>query len=138
MMVGFATLAVSQLILINVPAGGYLLLLLSTVLEACAFATVSTQIDRMIVVTVNAQERARIMALLFLVVIIVTSPFGWIAGRLSEISRALPFALNFGLYAAGATLVWLAARKQDVQQLNAGSQRSIADSPETELAAQEG
>lgn len=111
MMVGFATLALSQMILINVPERGFLLLLLSTVLEACAYATVSTQIDRMIVVTINPQERARIMGLLFLTVILVTSPFGWIAGRLSEVSRALPFVLNFGLYAAGAVLVWLAARQ---------------------------
>ena len=45
---------------------------------------VSTQIDRMIVVMVEAQERARIMALLFLVVIIFTTPLGWISGQLSR------------------------------------------------------
>src|SRR5690606_16297860 len=89
MMIGFSALALSQVILISVPERAYLLLLLSTFLEACAFATVSTQIDRMLVVTIDAQERARIMALLVLVVIIISSPFGWIAGRLSEVSRVL-------------------------------------------------
>lgn len=110
MMIGFAALALSQVILISIPEKSYLLLLVSTFLEACAYATVSTQIDRMIVVTVDAQERARIMALLFLVVIIITSPFGWIAGRLSEISRVLPFVMNIGLYISGAVLVFLASR----------------------------
>jgi MFS family permease len=110
MIVGFASLALAQIILITIPERSYLLLLVSTFLEACAYATVSTQIDRMIVVTVNAQERARIMSLLFLVVIIFTTPFGWIAGQLSEISRVLPFVLNIGLYMAGAVLVYLAAR----------------------------
>lgn len=110
MMIGFATLAVSQIILITIPEKSYLLLLVCTFLEACSYATVSTQIDRMIVVTVDAQERARIMALLFLVVIIVTSPFGWIAGQLSEINRILPFVMNIALYITGAVLVFMAAR----------------------------
>lgn len=110
MMIGFTTLALAQLILVNIPERGYALVLVSTFLEACAYATVSTQIDRMLAVTIDAQERARIMSLLFLVVIIFTSPFGWIAGKLSEISRVLPFALNIGLYATGAVLVFLAAR----------------------------
>jgi hypothetical protein len=112
MMVGFGLLALSQIILITIPEKSYLLLLVSTLLEACSYATVSTQIDRMIVVTTDAQERARIMALLFLVVIVFTSPFGWIAGRLSEINRTLPFLLNIGLYVIGAALVFLAARQQ--------------------------
>ena len=137
MMVGFATLAAAQMILINTPERGFGWLLLSTVLEACAFATVSTQIDRMIVVTVNAQERARIMALLFLTVIIVTSPFGWIAGRLSEANRVLPFVLNFGLYTIGAALVWLAARKKGSQEAAVLPAQPPLDQPETELAARE-
>jgi hypothetical protein len=111
MMIGFAALALGQVILITIPEKSYALLLVSTFLEACAYATVSTQVDRMIVVTINAQERARIMALLFLVVIIVASPFGWIAGRLSEVNRVLPFVMNIGLYLTGAVLVFLAAQR---------------------------
>ncbi len=110
MVVGFGLLALAQIILINIPEKSYALLLLSTFIEACSYATVSTQIDRMIVVTVDAQERARIMALLFLIVIIITTPFGWIAGQLSMISRVLPFLLNISLYCTGAVLVLLAAR----------------------------
>lgn len=111
MMVGFALLAVSQTILITLPEKSYALLLLSTLIEACSYATVSTQIDRMVVVTVDAQERARIMALLYLVVLAISTPFGWIAGRLSEINRGLPFMMNICLYLIGAIMVFFAARQ---------------------------
>lgn len=111
MMIGFAGLALNALILVTAPEKSYMLLLVSTFIEACSYAAVSTQIDRMIVVTVEAQERARIMALLFLVVIIFTAPLGWIAGQLSEINRVLPFMVNIGLFSIGAVLVYLASRK---------------------------
>jgi MFS family permease len=119
MLTGFALLAVSQLILISIPPQSYMLLLVSTFLEACSYAVVSTQMDRLIVINVDAQERARIMALLFLVVIIFTTPFGWIAGQLSEINRILPFVLNIALYTIGGILVLFAARlarKEDAQE----------------------
>jgi hypothetical protein len=95
---------------ISIPEKAYSLLLVSTFLEACSYATVSTQMDRMIVVTIEAKERARIMGLLFMVVIAFTTPFGWIAGELSEINRILPFILNTSLYSIGAVLTLLAAR----------------------------
>jgi MFS family permease len=110
MMVGFACLAVSQLILIIAPTQSYLLVLISTLIEACSYATVSTQIDRMTVVTVAPEERARIMSLLALSVLIITTPFGLIAGRLSEINRILPFILDILFYTMGIVLVFLAAR----------------------------
>jgi hypothetical protein len=112
MAVGFAGLALSQIILVVIPEKSYFLLLISTLLEACSYATVSTQIDRMIVVTIDAQERARIMGLLLMVVIIFTAPFGWIAGKLSEMNRVLPFILDLVFYVIGIALVFLAARQQ--------------------------
>ncbi len=96
---------------------------------SCAFATVSTQIDRMLVVTIDAQERARIMALLVLATILVTSPFGWIAGKMSEINRVLPFVLNIGLYAAGVILVWLAARQAEKEKTAAADEAAVAGIP---------
>ena len=110
MLVGFAGFALSQVILITAPAGSYPLLLLSVIIEACSIAALGTQADRLVVVTVNAKERARIMAILYVIVILFTSPFGWIAGLLSEMSRILPFILNIGLFIIGAVFTILAAR----------------------------
>jgi MFS family permease len=111
MMVGLGFLAISQLLLIVAPEKSYVLLLVSTFIEACSYATVSTQVDRMIAVTIDPQERARLMGLLFLTVIMVTTPFGWIAGQLSMVNRTLPFILDICLYGMGAVLVFLAARQ---------------------------
>jgi len=111
MVIGFIGLAVSQVLLITMPAGNYLLLLLATVIEGFSYPAVSTQIDRMTVVTVDPQERSRIMALLFLIVLILSTPFGWIAGQLSEINRILPFVLTISLALIGSVLVVLAARQ---------------------------
>lgn len=113
MLVGFVGYILSQLILITLPEQSYLLLLASTFLEACSAATLGTQVDRMIIVTVDATERARIMAILYVVVILFTTPFGWIAGNLSEINRNLPFMLNLGLFGLGFVLTILSARKAE-------------------------
>ena len=111
MLVGFAGLALAQVILISMPPGSYFLLLVNTLLEACSVATLGTQTDRMAVVTVDPNERARIQGLLYMIVILFTSPFGWIAGSLSEINRSFPFILNITLFAVGAVLVYLASKK---------------------------
>jgi hypothetical protein len=44
------------------------------------------------------------------VVIVFTSPFGWIAGELSSVNRSLPFILSIALFAAAAGLILLAKR----------------------------
>jgi len=67
-------------------------------------------LDKMVVVTVNPQERARILSILYVVVIVLTSPFGWIAGTLSSIDRMLPFLLCMTLFVMGAFLTWRASK----------------------------
>jgi hypothetical protein len=110
MLVGLSGYIVSQLVLIASPEKGYLPLLISTVIEAVSFAIVSTLLDKMVVVSVDPKERARILAILYVIVILFTSPFGWITGRLSEVNRVLPFVLNIVLFAIGGGLVYMAGR----------------------------
>jgi hypothetical protein len=43
-------------------------------------------------------------------VIVCTTPFGWIAGTLSEMNRNLPYILNLGLFAIGIMLTFFASR----------------------------
>jgi len=45
--------------------------------------------------------------------VIVTAPFGWISGILSEVSRNLPFILNMIILAAGAVLTLIYYRKEN-------------------------
>ena len=110
MLVGLAGFIISQLILILVPERNYVLLLISVLIDACSFAAVGIQVDRMLVVTVEPKERSRIMAIINVVVISFATPFGWIAGNLSQLNRILPFVMNMAFYALGGVLVFLAAR----------------------------
>ena len=64
----------------------------------------------MVALTINPQERARILSILYVGIILLTSPFGWIAGTLSALNKDLPFMLNIALFAAGAVLAYLAGQ----------------------------
>jgi uncharacterized membrane protein (DUF485 family) len=66
----------------------------------------------MTVLTISAKERARIQSILYVGIILLTSPFGWIAGTLSEIDKAWPFVLNIALFAMGAVLAYVAGSRK--------------------------
>jgi len=108
--IGFLGFVISQILLITAPVQGYFFLLTSVFLEACSFAAVSPLVDQMVVLTVNPKERARIQSILYVGIILFTSPFGWIAGALSEINKNLPFILNIFLFVIGAVLAYLAGK----------------------------
>ena len=115
MVVGFFGYVASQVMLITAPEHGVAVLILSVFLEACSFAAVNPLVDQLTVLTIDARERARIQSILYVGIILLTSPFGWIAGTLSEVNKDLPFILNIGLFAVGAGLAFIA-----------GSQKSVA------------
>jgi Na+/melibiose symporter-like transporter len=110
MILGFLGFVASQLILITVPPQNYGLLLLSVLIEACSFAVVNPLVDRLTVLTIEPKERARILSMIFVVVILFSSPFGWIAGTLSGINKSLPFLLNIALFLLGAILAFAAGQ----------------------------
>jgi hypothetical protein len=113
---GFTGFIASQALLVLMPEQNYLLLGLSAVLEALAAAMIGPMIESLLVVTMDPAERARITAIIYMIVLLCTSPFGWIAGQLSSVNRALPFVFNIGLFLAGMGLVWLAGRIQGAGQ----------------------
>jgi DHA1 family tetracycline resistance protein-like MFS transporter len=106
--VGFLGFVASQLILVTAPEQNYPFLVTSVVLEALCFAAVYPLVDRMVVLTIDARERARIQSILAVLIILITSPFGWIAGTLSELDRSFPFVLNIALFTLGGVLAYLA------------------------------
>jgi hypothetical protein len=110
LVIGFVGFVASQVLLVTAPAGGYVPLFISVFLEACCFAAVSPLVDKMTVLTIEPKERARIQSILYVGIILLTSPFGWIAGTLSALDKGLPFLLNILLFVAGAILAALAGR----------------------------
>ncbi len=126
LVIGFLGYVASQLLLITAPVGSYLFLISSVFLEACSFATVSPLIDKLTVLTVDAKERARILSILYVGIILITSPFGWIAGTLSQLNRGLPFILNIILFILGAGLAYhigtLSLNRQAAEEQAASTQ----------------
>ncbi len=109
LLLGFFGLMISQTLLISMPERNYLLLFLTILIDAWSIALINPFLGSMIALHVDPQERARIIAIISVVVITLTTPFGWIAGRLSQTNRVLPFVLNIVIYAIGFGLVPLAA-----------------------------
>ncbi len=105
MLVALAGYLASQVLLICTPAHGYGLVLLSTLLESCAYAVLATQTERLAVINVDAAERARIVSMAHVAVLACTTPFGWIGGVLSGMNKTYPFALNTVLLVIGAWVV---------------------------------
>jgi MFS family permease len=118
---GFIGFVVSQIILITAPDQSYLFLIVSVFLEACCFAAVNPLVDQMVVLTIDPKERARIQSILYVGIILITSPFGWIAGNLSGIDKSLPFILNTALMIIGAVLAYLAG--------NASQKGTVVEAP---------
>jgi hypothetical protein len=110
MVIGFLGFVLSQVVLLAAPDQGYAWLVASVFLEACSFAAVTPLTDQMSALTIDPQERARILSIMYVGIILLTSPFGWIAGTLSSINKDLPFVLNIVLFAAGAVLAYVAGQ----------------------------
>jgi MFS family permease len=111
MALGFGLFAASQLLYAMAPERGYLVLIAGVILEAGGLAVATPLVDRLTVLAVDPAERARILSMLFVCVILVSSPFGWIAGELAQLDNSLPFVLNLALYCIGALLALAAGRR---------------------------
>ena len=109
LLLGFTSLILSQLLLIFSPDKSYLVLLLSVLLEAFSLSMINPLLDSLQVVMVDPKERARIIAILYVIVITLTSPFGYIAGLLSGINHNLPFVMNILFLVLGLILTYFAS-----------------------------
>src|SRR6185503_14342016 len=108
--IGFLAFFISQLLLVLMPPRAIPLLVISVMLEAVAASLVSPMTESLLALSMESDERARVSAIVYVALIMLISPFGWIAGQLSALDRSLPFALNMGLFAIGMVLVWLIGR----------------------------
>ena len=108
--IGFAAFLLSQLLLVVMPPQAVLLLIVSVLLEAVASALVSPMTESLLALSMESDDRARVSAMVYVALIVLISPFGWIAGQLSALDRSLPFALNTALFAIGIVLVWFIGR----------------------------
>lgn len=110
---GFLSAIISCVLLISIRGAGmwsYLLLVCSLFFEALGIAVLNTLRESLVAIHVDPAERSNIMALLQTTVMLVSVPFGYIGGVLSDISKVLPFVLSIMLLTLGmvATAVYYA------------------------------
>ncbi|MDV3428009.1 MAG: MFS transporter, partial [Bacillota bacterium] len=105
LVIGFISFILSQLILVITPKDGYIFLVISIFLEACSLSFINPLLDSMQVIMVDVKERARIIAVLYVIVLALSSPFGYIAGILSSWDRRLPFLMNIILLFVGTIII---------------------------------
>ncbi|NLN65868.1 MAG: MFS transporter [Clostridiaceae bacterium] len=115
---GFFSSIVGCILLISITQTGvlgYVLLSVSLVFEALGVAVLSTLRESLVAIHVDPEERSVIMALLQTTVMMVSVPFGYIGGLLSNISRILPFVLSIALLLVGMLVTALFYRRSFVQ-----------------------
>jgi len=98
MLVGLVIYVCAFVLLILTPADVILPLVIFTVFDAFAAALFLPRRDALVIQNVDPAERARIMSLLVVIMLGISSPFGIIIGRLSGINRQIPFIVCVGLF----------------------------------------
>ncbi len=108
-LLGLALFLAQEILMLVMPAGAYPIILLTVVMEALALSLLNPLTTSLQMVNIDREERARMLGFFFALCMLVTSPLSTVAGALAEIDRALPFALNLLVTAAGlviTTLLW--------------------------------
>jgi MFS family permease len=114
LLTGFACYIAGQALLIIAPDHGpakYIILCISLIFDSFASGYLLMLAKSLIAFHVNPAERARVQALMNLIIMAATAPFGWIGGILSNLSRTLPFVLNLCLLTAGFIITFVFYKK---------------------------
>ncbi len=122
---GFLSSIVGCILLIsitNTGVWGYVILSVSLIFEALGGAILSTLRESLVAIHVDPVERSGIMALLQTTVMLVSVPFGYIGGLLSDISRILPFVLSIALLLLGILATALFYRRSSIDFVNESEQ----------------
>jgi MFS family permease len=101
---GFFSSIVGCILLISIKDNGmwtYVILAVSLIFEALGVAVLNTLRESLVAIHADPTERSGILALLQTTVMLVSVPFGYIGGLLSDISRILPFVMSITLLLLG-------------------------------------
>jgi len=114
MLGGLVTYVSGHVLLLSIPLHRGLIfpMVIFTAIDACAAALLLPRRDTMVILNVNPAERARIMSLLVVIMLGISSPFGYVVGLLSEYNRRIPYMLSIGLFVLMAGIVLLERGKK--------------------------
>lgn len=97
MLVALGLLVAQIGITIFLAPGAYFAVVIGAVMEGVALSVLSPLTSALQTMSIPAEERARMQGFFFTICLLVTSPFGMIAGALSSIDRVLPMVLSLFL-----------------------------------------
>ena len=95
---GLALYVAAHILLLSAPPQNLVWLGAYALMDAWAAALFLPRLDKVVFSSIDANERARCRALINVIVLAITSPFGFLAGFLSDIDRRLPFVMNIILF----------------------------------------
>jgi len=101
---------VATIVLLLSPPHSYPLLILSAVLIALGTAIATPRIDALVANTIVNDERSVANAIVAVLILVLSAPFGFIGGVLSEIDARLPFLLTFSIFLVCLLLLRIATR----------------------------
>lgn len=104
LLLGLVTTIASLVILVLAPVRGIGVVALATVVEALGAGLLAPYLEGFVTAIVDPHHRARILAVANTFVLAIASPFGWIAGMLSEAAKGLPFVLAALVLVVGAVI----------------------------------
>lgn len=107
---GFVTSIAAYILLISITGTGtmgYVILCVSLLFEAFGHGILYTLRESLVAIYVDPAERSNILSILQTTVMLVSVPFGYIGGVLSDISRMLPFVLCMVLLMIGVVATFI-------------------------------
>ena len=127
LMIGWGIFIASQAMLFVIPSGAVVWVGFYVVLEAIAISMVIPIADSLVILNTDPRERARNMGITYAAVQMLVLPFGYVGGLLSDIERALPFALNIALMIVGTAMAVLIhrARKKETESEDAAHVQAV-------------
>ena len=84
--------------LLAAPVDNWLWIAGFVAMDACASALFMPRMRGMAAHYIEPKERARIRSLFHVIVLAISTPFGYLAGRLSDLDRQLPFVLVLAIF----------------------------------------
>lgn len=114
MLLALGLMILQHVITMLLPPGAYMLVVVGAVMEAIAMSILTPLTSALQTMAIPAEERARMQGFFFTICLLITSPFGMIAGILSDLNRVLPMALS--LLLLGGCLLFTLLMHRDTKK----------------------
>lgn len=98
LLIGIGSMVAANTILLLIAQGAYMPLIISIAIDAVAITLIYPTQNALQMLNLDVTERARSLSVFQSVILLISAPFGVLAGVMSEASRALPFLLVLVMY----------------------------------------